>query len=243
MICVMAMNPHGNEAPQHPVDSDSLSRRFDEQRLRPNIDVTINPSDVLCGRGKSSFTHAGNRRFRDAVTSAIDEYNNSESRLAKSRVVQRIVENIKGGGGRFLKKERSTGQWVELDTKSCRDKVGHAIRDAANLIEARKQKEQRKKSSTYSFLEERGRASLPGGVPSVGRGVSSRLSPTNRFEDDDIFYGTLSEGKLEDEDFNDVVDPEDDPFVRHINEVLGPIPPQETRDPLRDFLDNLGRET
>ena len=135
----MAMNSRGNEAPLIPIDSDYGIRRFEEQRIRPNIDATVNPSDVLCGRGKSSFTHGtcsscvymmscctrshclpiillelavGNRRFRDAIASAIDEYNSSESRLAKSRVVQRIVENIKGGGGRFLKKDRSSGQWV-----------------------------------------------------------------------------------------------------------------------------------
>ena len=59
-----------------------------------------------------SVLPVGNRRFRDAITSAIDEYNNSESRLAKSRVVQHIVERIKGEGGRFLKRDRATGRWV-----------------------------------------------------------------------------------------------------------------------------------
>ena len=54
----------------------------------------------------------GNRRFRDAITSSIDEYNNSESRLAKSKVVQRIVESIKGEGGRFLKRDRENGGWT-----------------------------------------------------------------------------------------------------------------------------------
>jgi hypothetical protein len=220
----------------------------------------------------------GNRRFRDAITSSIDEYNSSESRVAKSRVVQRIVETIKGGGGRFLKKDRSTGQWVgkfrqtrdgglshlgqwlklfltyvmpffciigtELDTKSCRDKVGHAIRDAANLIEARKEKQERKKDGKGTR-----RPSSPFADDEVDRDEGVFLS---RYDDDDdaIIYGSFSEGKLDDEQPQaalpplraaDEVDPEDDPFVRHINEVLGPIPTNERRDPLRDFLDNLGR--
>ena len=75
-------------------------------------------SRVLCScfvlAGKSSFTHVGNRRFRDAITNAIDEYNNSESRLAKSRVVQRIVESIKREGGRFLKRDRTSGGWIGM---------------------------------------------------------------------------------------------------------------------------------
>lgn len=170
MLLVMAMNSQGNQAPQHPIDSESISRRFDEQRLTPNIDATINPTDVLCGRGKSSFTHVGNRRFRDAITNAIDEYNNSESRLAKSRVVQRIVEKIKGEGGRFLKRDRSSGGWIELDTKSCRDKVGHAIRDAANLIEQRKQKQQRRKNAFAQLEQKGGRSSISG--PSGGSSFS-----------------------------------------------------------------------
>ena len=171
MIYVMSMN---NQVPRIQYDAASSNRRFEEQRITPNIDATVNPSDVLCGRGKSSFTHGkllfahnsiaveaeaaagccfaaavqlhtsyntglrcccsensdyqsltplfsyfsypcyavGNTRFRDAITSAIDEYNESESRLAKSRVVQRIVERIKGEGGRFLKRDHINGGWV-----------------------------------------------------------------------------------------------------------------------------------
>lgn len=180
MLLVMAMNSQGNQAPQHPIDSESISRRFDEQRLTPNIDATINPTDVLCGRGKSSFTHVGNRRFRDAITNAIDEYNNSESRLAKSRVVQRIVEKIKGEGGRFLKRDRSSGGWVELDTKSCRDKVGHAIRDAANLIESRKQKQLRRKNAFAQLEQKGGRSSIGrGGGPSSSFGGPNMMMMMN----------------------------------------------------------------
>lgn len=58
MICVMAMNSQGNQAPHVPADTDeSMYARYEEQRLRPSIDASVNPSDVLCGRGKSSFTH------------------------------------------------------------------------------------------------------------------------------------------------------------------------------------------
>ena len=54
MIYVMSMN---NQVPRIQYDAASSNRRFEEQRITPNIDATVNPSDVLCGRGKSSFTH------------------------------------------------------------------------------------------------------------------------------------------------------------------------------------------
>lgn len=57
MILVMSMNSRGNQAPRIQIDAASCNRRFQEERLTPNIDATVNPSDVLCGRGKSSFTH------------------------------------------------------------------------------------------------------------------------------------------------------------------------------------------
>jgi hypothetical protein len=139
---------------------------------------------------------------------------------------------------------------TELDTKSCRDKVGHAIRDAANLIEARKEKEQRKKDG-FPPLELKGsrRSSTP--FEDDNDDKEERLF-SSRYDDDedDLVYGSFSEGKLDDEPPLAAlpspraayqVDPEDDPFVRHINEVLGPIPTSERSDPLRDFLDNLGR--
>ena len=118
---------------------------------------------------------------------------------------------------------------IELDTKSCRDKVGHAIRDAANLIEARKQKQQKKKKGKTTGLEEESKYSSRG-----------RSHSYDDDDDDDIFYEAFPEEKQEEEK---EVDLDDDPFVQHINQVLGPLPRQEeTRDPLRDFLDSLGRD-
>jgi len=54
MIQVMSMNPQGN---QPPLDYGYRERRYGDDRLVADIDTSINPSDVLCGRGKSSFTH------------------------------------------------------------------------------------------------------------------------------------------------------------------------------------------
>lgn len=101
--------------------------------------------------------------------------------------------------------------------------MGHAIRDAANLIEARKIKKQRRSSSNNKYGE----------FKSTGSVTEDSKLPS-KYDDDDILYET--EGKQ-----MDSVDLEDDSFVRHINQVLGPMPrEEEPRDPLRDFLDSIG---
>ena len=76
----------------------------------------------------------GNRYFREAIAASLDEYMQKQSRFEKSFVVQNIVDEIHGRGGRFLKQDSRTGRYtIELSMTQSRDKVGHAIRDAANL--------------------------------------------------------------------------------------------------------------
>ena len=103
--------------------------------------------------------------------------------------------------------------------------MGHAIRDAANLIEARKVKKQRRSFSSNKYEEGKSTGSVA---------EDSKLP--SRYDDDDIVYRTVSEGKQVDSG-----DLEEDSFVRHINQVLGPMPrEEEPRDPLREFLDSIG---
>lgn len=130
----MAMNFQDNNAPQQPPSSSSSDQHhllstndqlnLSEQRLiSSRIIVSVNPYDILCGRGKTAFTHPGNRRFRDTVASVVDEYNAAGSRLGKSMVVTRIVQGIRAEGGRFLKLDRSTHRYYELDDKQAKEKV------------------------------------------------------------------------------------------------------------------------
>lgn len=91
------------------------------------------------------YLHAkvGNKRFRDAVLNALDGFMKAETRFEKSLVVHDVVEKINAIGGRFLKKDFRGGRWCELSLRQSREKVGHAIRDAANLYESRKKKEKK----------------------------------------------------------------------------------------------------
>ena len=112
------------------------------------FDAEIQPTDVLCGRGKQAFNNQGNRRFRDLIAASTDKYINASSRLEKSMVVHSIVEQVKKIGGRFLKQDRYTGRWYELDERQAKEKVGHAIRDATASIDPKKKEKAAKKRNS-----------------------------------------------------------------------------------------------
>ena len=60
-------------------------------RLFPQDFVPSN-KDVICGRGKATFHHVGNRRFRVIIAMNLDKYVNSKSKVDKSLIVTSIVE-------------------------------------------------------------------------------------------------------------------------------------------------------
>lgn len=88
------------------------------------------------------FLPGGNKRFRDAVTASLDQYMKAETRFEKSLVVHSIIDSIHQLGGRFLKKDFDSSLWFEMSRQQCKEKVGHAIRDAVNSYEARRKKKQ-----------------------------------------------------------------------------------------------------
>lgn len=55
-------------------------------------------------------------------------------------MVHGIVDKIRSRGGRFLKKDSKTNQWFELSEQQSKEKVGHAVRDAASSYEAKEKR-------------------------------------------------------------------------------------------------------
>ena len=95
-----------------------------------SFDVSLRDTDVICGRNRSAFNHIGNRRFRVTISIFLRRYLDTPSRLDRSLLSHEIVETVLGSGSRFLK-QTSSGEWVELSATERRNKVGHALRDAA----------------------------------------------------------------------------------------------------------------
>jgi hypothetical protein len=95
--------------------------------------------DVVCGRGKGSYNRPGNRHFREIVRAHVAEYLSSKSKLDKSLILNRIIEQVRaqnGGTALFVKERAKDGAWFEIGDDQAREKVGHAIREAVGTIDS-----------------------------------------------------------------------------------------------------------
>jgi hypothetical protein len=99
--------------------------------------------DILCGRDKLSYSHEGNKRFRELVLTYREEYQTAPSREIKSKISCHIVAFVKQRGGRFLKQDDVSGAWKEVSSEYAHEKVSHALRSAKdpNRPRVKKQRE------------------------------------------------------------------------------------------------------
>jgi hypothetical protein len=95
------------------------------------LQVGFQPCDysVVCGRGKQSFNHAGNRRFRILASMFIETYSQADNKVAKSAIVSKILVVIRQAGGHFCKYKRDTDTWFEVEDHCAREKVSALLRD------------------------------------------------------------------------------------------------------------------
>jgi hypothetical protein len=110
---------------QRRLSTDSSGSASGKTQLR----AEFQPCDysVVCGRGKDSFNHVGNRRFRILATMFVEEYSEANSKAAKSAIVSKILEVIRQAGGLFCKCESSA--WFEVGEHCAREKVSALLRD------------------------------------------------------------------------------------------------------------------
>ncbi|KAG7362085.1 hypothetical protein IV203_025751 [Nitzschia inconspicua] len=86
-------------------------------------------TDILCGRGKAFANHPGNKSFSDVIKRNLDRYIDAPKRQDKSLVVASVVSEILNYGARFVKKEKVSGRWYQMNEDQAHEKTGHAIRD------------------------------------------------------------------------------------------------------------------
>jgi hypothetical protein len=96
---------------------------------RSQLGVNFHPSDssVICGRGKGSYDHPGNRRLRLLASTFAADYSQASRKLAKSAIVTNIIAEIRQEGGIFYKYEK--GEWFEVADYNAREKVSALLRD------------------------------------------------------------------------------------------------------------------
>ena len=118
--------------------------------MMPNEREDVSEHDVLLGRGSASHTNTGNRHFRNMIASRLGEYAELPSRIAKSAFLEAIVADVQEKGGRFLQKDKESGEWIEVSDRVAREKAGHTVRDTmasqkrAEKTKKRKGKKDRK---------------------------------------------------------------------------------------------------
>ena len=86
-------------------------------------------TDILCGRGKAFANHPGNLKFTQKIQSNLQKYRDATKRINRSIVLSTMVGEFFEEGCRFLKKDKTTNCWIQLNADQCHEKVGHALRD------------------------------------------------------------------------------------------------------------------
>ena len=115
--------------------------------------------DVICGRGKKCYNHIGNERFRQRVLTFLDEYSLAKSKLDKSGVLSKVVDEVRqhSPNGGFVKQD-ANGKWHEVGDFLAREKTSQAFRDtlhdrykSSNLSKKKRRQEEHAKVSSNSF--------------------------------------------------------------------------------------------
>jgi hypothetical protein len=117
--------------------------------------------DVICGRGKKCYTHIGNERFRERVLTFLDEYSLAKSKLDKSGVLSKVVDEVRqfSPRGGFVKQD-TNGKWHEVGDFLAREKTSQAFRDAlhdryksSNLSKKKRRQEEQAKVASHPFTK------------------------------------------------------------------------------------------
>lgn len=99
------------------------------------------PFEILLGKEKAIFNHAGNKRFRAIINHNVDLYINANSKSGKSKLVRMIYDEMKKAG--FRVRKRAENCWCDIKDMDAREKLSHALRDRVREIKrsANRQKE------------------------------------------------------------------------------------------------------
>jgi hypothetical protein len=110
---------------------------------------SIQPNDVLCGRGKAFSNHEGNINFINMIKSNVQSYIDSPTPLSRSLFIIELAK-IFCGDSRFLKKDKVSDKWIQIRMIQVKDKIGHAIRD---IIKKKNENKTTKNNRSYIAIK------------------------------------------------------------------------------------------
>lgn len=94
--------------------------------------VVPTSTDVLCGRGRTYFSHPGNRQFREIVGKSLGAYLDAPTRTQKSKIVKKITIEALENGARFLKQRGKSKSWYVAGQELAKNKVRRNTFDSQN---------------------------------------------------------------------------------------------------------------
>jgi hypothetical protein len=97
--------------------------------------LDIRANDVLFGRGPICYKSPGNIAFRNLIQSYVASYSRCAPRSVKRRIVIKLISKAQKQGYRFLIRAQNNDMWCEAHPDLVKSKVGHALRDARNLVD------------------------------------------------------------------------------------------------------------
>lgn len=83
------------------------------------------------GRGGKNNNHIGNAKLRSLARRRIMQYSHSTKKGKATICISLAMEVFSmSPGGRFIKKDKHSGQWLRVSTRQLLEKVGRVMRDA-----------------------------------------------------------------------------------------------------------------
>jgi len=173
---------------------------------------SINNNDVLCGRGGATNSHIGNRSFRLLVKKYKDKYLKAKKK-EKPNVAGEIVDKIRSldPPGRFLKKDRDSGYWLDIGDNRAKEKTSQALREGAPLI-------RRKLKEGLALTDEEGGAQSETASPE--KSVAS------------VFLEQVETGKSGDDGKRKAISPVQE--LKGVNDVEGAIKAEDSSSKVDD---------
>ena len=99
--------------------------------ILPSTPLIPNENDILLGRGGKNNKHPGNEQLREMARKKVTKYCTSTKKEKSSIKIElaRRVQEMKPPG-RFLRKDKEKGEWVEVNDVTAFEKTSQALRDA-----------------------------------------------------------------------------------------------------------------
>jgi hypothetical protein len=166
---------------------------------QPRVEVQLSDYSVVCGRGKDSYTHIGNLRFRILASLFIETYSRAESKIAKSVIVSEIITVIRQAGGTFCTYEM--GVWFEVKGPRAREKVSGLLRDLLHTEYRSSAKAKAKRRRYQKAGKQKQKQKQPSGqkrVEGIGDSDASSMSCEGTGDSDDCSTTSWCWGRSKD---------------------------------------------